>query len=77
MQSGASELEALQEAYRQVHVVEDSDDRGPHTSSLEVRWSINRPLSPSSPPQRAQQSLQPVSTSESGQKLFYFKSLSV
>ncbi|XP_039864357.1 centrosomal protein of 162 kDa isoform X3 [Simochromis diagramma] len=65
VQSGASELEALQEAYRQVHVVEDSDDRGHHTSSLEVRWSINRPLSPSSPPQRAQQSLQPVSTSES------------
>ncbi|CAI5678426.1 centrosomal protein of 162 kDa isoform X4 [Oreochromis niloticus] len=64
-QSGASELEALQEAYRQVHVVEDSDDHGPHTSSLEVRWSINRPLSPSSPPQHAQQSLQPVSTSES------------
>ncbi|XP_039864356.1 centrosomal protein of 162 kDa isoform X2 [Simochromis diagramma] len=62
VQSGASELEALQEAYRQVHVVEDSDDRGHHTSSLEVRWSINRPLSPSSPPQRAQQSLQPVST---------------
>ncbi|CAI5678430.1 unnamed protein product [Oreochromis niloticus] len=61
-QSGASELEALQEAYRQVHVVEDSDDHGPHTSSLEVRWSINRPLSPSSPPQHAQQSLQPVST---------------
>lgn len=68
MQSGASELEALQEAYRQVHAVEDSDDRGHHTSSLEVRWSINRPLSPSSHPQRAQQSLQPVSTSESGQK---------
>ncbi|XP_035772482.1 centrosomal protein of 162 kDa-like, partial [Neolamprologus brichardi] len=63
VQSGASELEALQEAYRQVHVVEDSDGRGHHSSSLEGRWSINRPLSPSS--QHAQQSLQPVSTSDS------------
>ncbi|XP_030580549.1 centrosomal protein of 162 kDa isoform X2 [Archocentrus centrarchus] len=65
VQSGGSEMEALQEAYRQIHIVEDSDDHGHQTSSLEGRWKPNRPLSPSFPPQNATQSLHPVSTSES------------
>ncbi|MEQ2239953.1 hypothetical protein ILYODFUR_009878, partial [Ilyodon furcidens] len=59
-QSGGSEVEALQEAYRQIHSVEDSD--GHHYFSLEDRWRTNRPVSPPSPPQ---QSLQPASTIES------------
>ncbi|MEQ2291201.1 hypothetical protein AMECASPLE_011011, partial [Ameca splendens] len=59
-QSGGSEVEALQEAYRQIHSVEDSD--GHHYFSLEDRWRTNRPVSPPSPPQ---QSLQPASTNES------------
>ncbi|KAL7394320.1 hypothetical protein ABVT39_024209 [Epinephelus coioides] len=65
VQSGGSEMEALREAYRQIHVVEDSDDHNHHYSSLEGRGRINRPVSPSSPPQHARQSLQPVSTNES------------
>ncbi|XP_018521252.1 centrosomal protein of 162 kDa isoform X3 [Lates calcarifer] len=65
VQSGGSEMEALQEAYRQIHVVEDSDDYNHHYSSLEGRGRIHRPVSPSSPPQHARQSLQPVSTNES------------
>lgn len=60
-------MEALHEAYRQIHVVEDSDDRDHHYSSLEGRGRINRPVSPSSPPHHARQSLQPASTNESGQ----------
>lgn len=79
VQSGASEMEALHEAYRQIHVVEDSDD---HYSSLKGRGGINRPESLSSPPQHARQSLQPASTNESGQtppccKLFCGLPLSV
>ncbi|KAK5606306.1 hypothetical protein CRENBAI_023698 [Crenichthys baileyi] len=62
-QSGGSEVEALQEAYRQIHSVEDPD--GHHYFSLEDRWRTNRPVSPPSPPQRAQQSLQRASTNES------------
>ncbi|XP_049440497.1 centrosomal protein of 162 kDa isoform X2 [Epinephelus fuscoguttatus] len=65
VQSGGSEMEALREAYRQIHVVEDSDDHNHHYLSLEGRGRINRPVSPSSPPQHARQSLQPVSTNES------------
>ncbi|XP_033497664.1 centrosomal protein of 162 kDa isoform X1 [Epinephelus lanceolatus] len=65
VQSGGSEMEALREAYRQIHVVEDSDDHNHHYSSLEGKGRINRPVSPSSPPQHARQSLQPVSTNES------------
>ncbi|XP_044063040.1 centrosomal protein of 162 kDa isoform X2 [Siniperca chuatsi] len=65
VQSGGSEMEALHEAYRQIHVVEDSDDHNHHYSSLEGRGSINRVASPSSPPQHARLSLQPASTNES------------
>ncbi|XP_034384986.1 centrosomal protein of 162 kDa isoform X2 [Cyclopterus lumpus] len=66
VQSGASDMEALHEAYRQIHVVEDSEDYHPHRSSVEGRGRINRPVSPSSPPpHHATQSLQPASTNES------------
>ncbi|XP_073342549.1 centrosomal protein of 162 kDa [Pagrus major] len=62
VQSGGSEMEALHEAYRQIHVVEDSDDHNHHYSSV---GRISSPVSPSSPPQHARQSLQPASTNES------------
>ncbi|XP_035808762.2 centrosomal protein of 162 kDa isoform X3 [Amphiprion ocellaris] len=65
LQSGGSDMEALQEAYRQVHVVEDSDDYNRQNVSVEGRGKINRPVSPFSPPQHARQSLQPASTNES------------
>ncbi|XP_070822577.1 centrosomal protein of 162 kDa isoform X5 [Chaetodon trifascialis] len=65
VQSGGSEMDALHEAYRQIHVVEDSDDHHHHYSSLEGRGVINRPVSPSSPPQHTRLSLQPASTNES------------
>ncbi|XP_034730618.1 centrosomal protein of 162 kDa isoform X2 [Etheostoma cragini] len=65
VQSGGSDMEALHEAYRQIHVVEDSDDRNPHYSFLEGRRGVNRPLSPASPAQHAGRSLQPASTNES------------
>ncbi|KAM4567596.1 centrosomal protein of 162 kDa isoform 2-T2 [Fundulus diaphanus] len=61
-QSGGSEVEALQEAYRQIHSVEDSDDHCHF--SLEDRKRTNRPVSPPSP-QHPQPSLQPASTTES------------
>ncbi|XP_062278354.1 centrosomal protein of 162 kDa [Scomber scombrus] len=61
VQSGGSEMEALHDAYRQIHVVEDSDDH----HSLEGRGRLNRPVSPSSLPHYARQSLQPASTNES------------
>ncbi|KAK9513209.1 hypothetical protein VZT92_026761 [Zoarces viviparus] len=60
VQSGASDMEALHEAYRQIHVVEDSDDHHHHHSSLEGRGRIHRPASP-----HATQSLQPASTNDS------------
>uniref|UniRef100_A0A3Q2QXH0 Centrosomal protein of 162 kDa n=1 Tax=Fundulus heteroclitus TaxID=8078 RepID=A0A3Q2QXH0_FUNHE len=64
-QSGGSEVEALQEAYRQIHSVEDSDDLCHF--SLEDRKRSNRPVSPPHPqhPQQSLQSLQPASTTES------------
>ncbi|XP_076593758.1 centrosomal protein of 162 kDa isoform X9 [Chaetodon auriga] len=65
VQSGGSEMDALHEAYRQIHAVEDSDDHHHHYLSLEGRGAINRPVSPSSPPQHARLSLQPASTNES------------
>ncbi|TNN56432.1 Centrosomal protein [Liparis tanakae] len=74
VQSGASDVEALHEAYRQIHAVEDSEDHHLHQSSVEGRGRSNRPVSPSSPPPpppppppHATQSLQPASTNESGQ----------
>lgn len=68
MQSGGSEMEALHEAYRQIHVVAGSDDHNHHYSSV---GGISSPVSPSSPPPQARQSLQPASTNESGQTLQY------
>ncbi|XP_027132987.1 centrosomal protein of 162 kDa isoform X1 [Larimichthys crocea] len=65
VQSGGSEMEALHEAFRQIHVVEDSEEHSHHYSSLEGRGRTHRPVSPSSPPQHARQSLQPTSTNES------------
>ncbi|XP_030250867.1 centrosomal protein of 162 kDa isoform X6 [Sparus aurata] len=62
VQSGGSEMEALHEAYRQIHVVEGSDDHNHHYSSV---GGISSPVSPSSPPPQARQSLQPASTNES------------
>ncbi|KAM9425776.1 centrosomal protein of 162 kDa [Pholidichthys leucotaenia] len=57
-QSGGSEVEALQEAYRQIHTVEGS-------SSVEEKERIIRPATPFSPPHHGHQSLQPASTYES------------
>ncbi|XP_028280595.1 centrosomal protein of 162 kDa isoform X2 [Parambassis ranga] len=66
VQSGASEVEALHEAYRQIHVVEESDEHGHSFLAAEERGEIHRPLSPSSPPSSPpQRSLQPPSTTES------------
>ncbi|XP_056237746.1 centrosomal protein of 162 kDa isoform X1 [Seriola aureovittata] len=65
VQSGGSEMEALHEAYRQIHVVEDSDDYNHHYSPVEGEERIHRPVSPSFTPQHARQSLQPASTNES------------
>ncbi|CAJ1061874.1 centrosomal protein of 162 kDa isoform X3 [Xyrichtys novacula] len=66
VQSGGSEMEALQEAYRQIHVVEDSEDHERHYSDLESREGVDRSASPPSPPPRhIRQSLQPASTAES------------
>ncbi|XP_030014331.1 centrosomal protein of 162 kDa isoform X2 [Sphaeramia orbicularis] len=64
-QSGGSDMEALHEAYRQIHVVEDSDGHNPPYLSSEGRVTTNRPVSPSSPPLPSRHSLQPVSTNES------------
>lgn len=60
-------MEALHEAYRQIHVVEDSDGHHNHFTPAEERGGIKRPESLSPPPQHARQSLQPASTNESGQ----------
>ncbi|XP_070767902.1 centrosomal protein of 162 kDa [Enoplosus armatus] len=64
VQSGGSEMEALHEAYRQIHIVEDSDNNH-HYPSLEGRGRISSVVSPSSPPRHARQSHQPASTNES------------
>ncbi|XP_038129493.1 centrosomal protein of 162 kDa isoform X2 [Cyprinodon tularosa] len=55
-QSGGSEVEALQEAYRQIHSVDDSDHH------LGDRGGAEGAAPPPSPPQ---QSLQPASTKDS------------
>nr|XP_046255811.1 centrosomal protein of 162 kDa isoform X2 [Scatophagus argus] len=65
VQSGGSEMEALHEAYRQIHVVEDSDDHNYHDSCEEGRRGVSRPESQPSSPQPGRQSLQPASTTES------------
>ncbi|XP_056290108.1 centrosomal protein of 162 kDa isoform X1 [Pseudoliparis swirei] len=67
VQSRASDMEALHEAYRQIHAVEDSEDHHLHRSSVEGRGQSNRPVSTSSSPphHHATQSLQPASTNES------------
>ncbi|XP_016522115.1 centrosomal protein of 162 kDa isoform X3 [Poecilia formosa] len=61
-QSGGSDVEALQEAYRQIHSVEGCD--GHRCLPLEDEGRTDRPVSPSLP-QHAQQTLQPFSTSDS------------
>lgn len=66
MQSGGSEIEALHEAYRQIHVVDDSDDYNHQYSSVE-EGRFHRPVSPSSP------ALQPASTTESGETLHLWR----
>ncbi|XP_074539256.1 centrosomal protein of 162 kDa [Halichoeres trimaculatus] len=63
VQSGGSEMEALHEAYRQIHVVGDSVNH--HYSDQEGRVKTKRPTSPSSPSHHTGQSLQPASTAES------------
>lgn len=50
MQSGASDMEALHEAYRQIHVVEPSDHQHPSMEGMG----------------RAEHSVQPASTNDSG-----------
>ncbi|XP_010778813.1 centrosomal protein of 162 kDa-like [Notothenia coriiceps] len=60
VQSGGSDMEAVHEAYRQIQVVEDSEDHHLHYSSLEGRVGLTiTPL-----PQH-KQSLQPADTNES------------
>ncbi|XP_041844529.1 centrosomal protein of 162 kDa [Melanotaenia boesemani] len=61
-QSGGSDMEALQEAYRQIQTAQSSSD---HYFSVEDRRKITRSSSPSSPPPHPPQSLQPASTTES------------
>lgn len=71
MKSGGSEMEALHDAYRQIHVVEDSDDcdHNHHNSTMEGREErLLKSVSPTFPAQHDRQSLQPASTNESGQK---------
>uniref|UniRef100_A0A3B5R570 Centrosomal protein of 162 kDa n=1 Tax=Xiphophorus maculatus TaxID=8083 RepID=A0A3B5R570_XIPMA len=62
-QSVRSEVEALQEAYRQIHSVEDCN--GHCCLPLEDEGRTDKPVSPPSLPQHAQQSLQPFSTNDS------------
>lgn len=63
---GGSEMEALHEAYRQIHVVDESDDHNQTFSSSQTKTKTNRPESPASPPPPLDRhSLRPVSTNES------------
>ncbi|XP_043972185.1 centrosomal protein of 162 kDa isoform X3 [Gambusia affinis] len=62
-QSGGSEVEALQEAYRQIHSVEGCD--GHRSLPLEDEGKTDWPVSTPSLPLHAQQSLQPFSTNDS------------
>lgn len=60
-------MEALHEAYRQIHVVDESDDHNQTFSSSQTKTKTNRPESPASPPPPLDRhSLRPVSTNESG-----------
>ncbi|XP_062255825.1 centrosomal protein of 162 kDa isoform X2 [Platichthys flesus] len=67
VKSGGSEMEALHEAYRQIQVVEGSDDhnRDYLHSSVEGEGRLQRSMSSSFPPQHGRLSLQPASTNES------------
>uniref|UniRef100_A0A8D3CQU4 Centrosomal protein of 162 kDa n=1 Tax=Scophthalmus maximus TaxID=52904 RepID=A0A8D3CQU4_SCOMX len=68
VKSGGSEMEALHDAYRQIHVVEDSDDcdHNHHNSTMEGREErLLKSVSPTFPAQHDRQSLQPASTNES------------
>ncbi|XP_013879092.1 centrosomal protein of 162 kDa isoform X2 [Austrofundulus limnaeus] len=62
-QSGASDIEALQEAYRQIHTVEDSDET--QHVCVEEEKKKDRPGSSLLLPQQTQPSLQLASTDES------------
>ncbi|XP_008431087.2 centrosomal protein of 162 kDa isoform X2 [Poecilia reticulata] len=62
-QRGGSEVEDLQEAYRQIPSVKGCD--GHRCLPLEDEGRTDRPVSPLSLPQHAQQSLQPFSTNDS------------
>lgn len=63
--SGGSEIEALQEAYRHIQTVEDSDET--QHVCVEEKKKKDRPGSSLPLPQQTQQSLQSASTNESGQ----------
>ncbi|XP_069393742.1 centrosomal protein of 162 kDa isoform X2 [Paralichthys olivaceus] len=66
VKSGASEMEALHEAYRQIQVVEGSDDHNhDHLHSTEEGERLHRSVSSTFAPQHDRQSLQPASTNES------------
>ncbi|XP_053289282.1 centrosomal protein of 162 kDa isoform X2 [Pleuronectes platessa] len=67
VKSGGSEMEALHEAYRQIQVVEGSDDhnRDYLHSPVEGEGRLHRSVSSSFPPQHGRLSLQPASTNES------------
>ncbi|KAM9847014.1 centrosomal protein of 162 kDa [Aulostomus maculatus] len=65
LESGGSQMEALHEAYKQAHVVEDTEDHNSFCSSREGKASIGTPVSATSHLPHATQSLQPASTNES------------
>ncbi|KAM8869148.1 centrosomal protein of 162 kDa isoform 2-T5 [Spinachia spinachia] len=65
VQSGASDMEALHEAYRQIHVVERSDDYHHQHPSIEGMGTNDRRVSPSSPPKHTTHSVHSGSTNDS------------
>ncbi|KAL6108660.1 cep162 [Pungitius sinensis] len=65
VQSGASDIEALHEAYRQIHLVELSDGHHHQHQSMEGMGTIEGAMSPYSAPQHATGSVQPASTNDS------------
>ncbi|XP_034467827.1 centrosomal protein of 162 kDa isoform X2 [Hippoglossus hippoglossus] len=67
VKSGGSEMEALHEAYRQIQVVEGSDDHNHDYlhSPVEGEGRLHRSVSSSFPPQHGRLSLQQASTNES------------
>ncbi|XP_061571316.1 centrosomal protein of 162 kDa isoform X2 [Cololabis saira] len=61
-QSGGSEMEALQEAYRHIQTVDGPDEQ--HVSCLVARQKSSRPTSPSSPPRPASTTQSDLPTAE-------------